>query len=277
MARLDFRARPRGAARNIPMRFSRALSQSFVLSLVMFAAACGGSEPAAPAPASGGGVAVDAATAGSLSGRVTFTGTPPAPEMLQMGTDPACQAAAGGASAVQSDAVLVDASGNVANAFVYVKDGLDPKYSFPIPETPVVLDQVGCVYRPRVVGIRVGQTFEAVNSDDTLHNVHSLPTQNVEFNEGQPLKGMRLTRVFDKPEVMMRFKCNVHSWMAAYVGVLPHPFFAVTAADGSFSIPGLPPGTYTIEAWHERFGTRTLQVTVGDREAVTANITFEGS
>ena len=171
--------------------------------------------------------------------------------------------------------MLIDPSGGLANVFVYVKDGLDPKYSFPIPETPVVLDQVGCVYRPRVVGIRVGQPLEALNSDDTLHNVHALPTANVEFNEGQPVKGMRLSRVFDKPEVMMRFKCNVHSWMAAYVGVLPHPYFAVTAADGSFSIPGLPPGTYTIEAWHERFGTQTMQVTVADREAVTANFAFQ--
>ena len=260
------------------MRFSRACSRGLVLSLVSLAAACGSSEPAAPAPPpSGGGVAVDAATAGSLSGRVTFTGTAPVPQVLQMGADPACQAAAGGQATVASDAVLIDADGNLANAFVYVKDGLDPKYAFPVPETPVVLDQVGCVYRPRVVGIRVGQPFEAVNSDDTLHNVHAMPRVNVEFNEGQPIKGMRLSRVFDKPEVMMLFKCNVHSWMSAYVGVLPHPYFAVTAADGSFSIPGLPPGTYTIEAWHERFGTRTLELTIGEREQMTAVFTFEGS
>jgi hypothetical protein len=102
-----------------------------------------------------------------------------------------------------------------------------------------------------------------------------MPTKNVEFNESQPIKGMRTTRVFTTPEVMVRFKCNVHSWMAAYVGVLPHPYFAVTAADGSFSIAGLPPGTYTIEAWHEVFGTRTQQITITERQNATVAFAFQ--
>jgi plastocyanin len=257
------------------MVLSRVIGRSLVLLVFVMAAACG-SEAPAPAPvASGGGMTVDEATAGVLSGRATFSGTPPAPETLHMGTDAAC-VAAGGAEQ-PSDAVLVDASGGLANVFVYVTDGLDPTYSFPVPETPVVLDQAGCRYHPHVLGIRVGQPLEVVNSDDTLHNVHALPVDNAEFNEGQPLKGLSMTHVFTTPEVAVRFKCDVHSWMSAYVGVVAHPFFAVTASDGSFSIPGLPPGTYTIEAWHERFGRVTEQVTIGAREIATLAFTFSAN
>lgn len=260
------------AVRMLPMDLLTLLSRALVVPVLVFAVACG-SEPVAPPPAgTGGGVAVDAATAGSLSGRVTFTGVPPAADILQMGTDQAC--VTDGVAEKPSDAVLVDPSGGLGNVFVHVKDGLDPKYSFPVPGTPVALDQVGCRYRPRVVGLQLGQPLEVVNSDDTLHNVHALPVENTEFNEGQPLRGMRLSHMFTAPEVMVRFKCNVHSWMTAYVGVVPHPYFAVTAADGSFSIPGLPPGTYTIEAWHEVFGRQTGQVTIGEREAVTLSFEF---
>jgi plastocyanin len=252
------------------MTAHRPLAVSFTIGSLLLAAGCG-SDPAPPPP-SGGGVPVDAATAGSLSGRVTFTGTPLAADTLRMGTDPACVTGAG--PNPQSDAVLIDASGGLRNAFVWVKDGLDSKYSFPAPSETILLDQVGCRYTPRVLGIRVGQPLEVVNSDDTLHNVHAMPLENVEFNEGQPVKGQKLTTTFPKPEVMVRFKCNVHNWMAAYVGVVAHPFFAVTSADGSFSIAGLPPGTYTIEAWHERFGTLTQQITIGDRETKTASFAF---
>jgi len=254
------------------MALLRLASRILIVVPILFFAACG-SKPAEPVPATtGGGVPVDPETAGSLSGKVSFNGVPPAPEMLQMGTDPAC--VVGGVAERPSDSVLIDASGGVQNAFVYVKDGLDPKYSFPVPQTPVEIDQSGCMYRPHVIGVQLGQSLDVVNEDDTLHNVHALPVENEEFNEGQPIKGLRLTHVFTKPEVMVRFKCNVHSWMAAWVGVVPHPYFAVTSADGSFSIPGLPPGTYTVEAWHEKFGRLTEQVTVGERQQATASFTF---
>ena len=254
------------------MTLSRVVARCLVVSLVGLAAACGPEAPAPPAT-TGGDTPVDAATAGSLSGQVTFTGEAPRAEPLPMRADPACVAAAG--SDAVSDAVLVGASGGLQNVFVYVKDGLDPKYSFPAPTDAVLLDQAGCRYRPRVLGVQVGQPLETINSDDTLHNVHGMPTKNVEFNVSQPVKGRRLTTVFTTPEVMVRFKCNVHSWMAAYVGVLPHPYFAVTAGDGSFSIPGLPPGTYTIEAWHEVFGTQTQQITIGERESGTVAFSFQ--
>jgi hypothetical protein len=138
-----------------------------------------------------------------------------------------------------------------------------------------VLDQRGCFYSPRVLGIRVGQPLEIINSDNTMHNVHALPVSNTEFNRSQQNKGAKNTEVFTTPEVMVRFMCNVHNWMAAHIGVLPHPYFAVTDAAGHFDIPNLPPGTYTLEAWHEKFGRQTASVTVAAKQAQTASFAFK--
>jgi plastocyanin len=158
--------------------------------------------------------------------------------------------------------------------FVYVKDGLGG-LKFPVPSTPVVLDQKGCRYAPHVVGVQVGQGFEVLNSDSTLHNVHALPTANREFNTGQPLAGLRYSHRFSTREVMVPFKCDVHPWMRAYIGVLDHPFFGVTGADGTFTLTGLPPGTYTVEAWHEKLGTQTQTVTIGDKESKDIAVSFK--
>ena len=248
------------------------LVASFVVSLSAAAiVACGhSSAPAAPPPDSG--KHVDAATAGSLSGRVSLKGSPPAAETLRMGADPVCAQTAG--ATVPSDSTLVGPTGGVANAFVYVKSGLDPSYSFDVPTTPVVLDQKACHYTPRVVGLRVGQPLEILNSDSTLHNVHAMPMQNQEFNQGQPVQGMRMTKTFTAPEVMVRFVCNVHGWMHAWVGVMANPYFAVTDADGAFKIDGLPPGTYTIGLWHETLGTEEQQVTITEKGNATLPLTF---
>jgi plastocyanin len=237
----------------------------------VFAAGCSAEDP--PPPPQGGGRQVDAATAGAISGRVLFAGAPPAAELLRMGTDKACVQGAG--PHPQSDAILIAEDGAVQNVFVYVKEGLDPAYSFEMPAAPVVLDQRGCRYSPRVLGVRAGQPIKVLNSDATLHNVHALPMSNREFNKSTPTLGSSTTQTFTVPEVMVRFKCDVHGWMAAHVGVLPHPFFAVTNASGAYEIKGLPPGTYTIEAWHEKFGTRTAVVTVGEKQARTASFSFE--
>lgn len=218
------------------------------------------------------GKPVDAATAGSIAGKVRFDGPAPAAETVRVSTDKNCVQDAG--PNPQSDAILIAADGALKNSFVYVKEGLDPGYGFEAPTAPVVLDQKGCFYSPRVIGIRVGQPLEIVNSDPTMHNVHAMPVANTEFNRSQPVKGAKNTEVFTTPEVMVRFMCNVHNWMAAYVGVLPHPYFAVTDAAGNFEIRNLPPGTYTLEAWHEKFGRQTATVTVGAKEAKTAAFTF---
>jgi plastocyanin len=245
---------------------------SLVLTLSTVAiTACGQKEaPAAPPPDTG--KHVDAATAGSLSGRVSLKGTPPPAETLRMGADAVCAQTAG--ATVPSDATVVSPTGGVANAFVYVKSGLDPSYSFEVPTSPVVLDQKACHYSPRVVGVRVGQPLDIVNSDSTLHNVHAMPMVNQEFNQGQPVQGMRLTKTFTAPEVMVRFVCNVHGWMHAYIGVMTNPYFAVTDADGAFKIDGLPPGTYTIGLWHETLGTQEQQVTITEKGSATLPLTF---
>ena len=148
-------------------------------------------------------------------------------------------------------------------------------YDYDPPTDKPQIDQKMCRYHPHVQGMRVGQPLEILNSDPTLHNIHALPKNNSEFNNGQPIQGMKMTHTFDKPEVMVPFKCDVHGWMNAYVGVLPHPYFAVTKDDGKFELANLPPGTYTIEAWHEKLGTQTQQVTLGEKETKDVSFTFK--
>ena len=143
-----------------------------------------------------------------------------------------------------------------------------------MPSTPVVIEQQKCRYTPRVIGIRVGQPLEIRNGDPLLHNIRSDSEINQPFNQGQPVQGMAFSHTFTTREVMMPIKCDVHRWMNAYVGALEHPYFAVTAAAGTFQLPGLPPGTYTLEAWHERLGVRTQQVTVGPKETKDVVFTF---
>ena len=242
------------------------------LAVSLAAAACGGGQPAAdraapPAPVTN---PVDPATAGAVAGKVTFMGTPPAAETISMSSDPRCVNAG-----ARTEAVVVSGDGSLQNVFVYVKDGLGT-LRFPVPATPLVLDQKGCQYRPHVFGVQVGQPIEILNSDATLHNIHAWPMANAEFNKGQALQGMKDTHVFSTREVMVPFRCDVHRWMNSFVGVLDHPFFAVTGADGSFQLKGLPPGTYTIEAWHEKFGTKTASVTVGAKESKDVAFTFSG-
>ncbi len=212
------------------------------------------------------------ADAATITGLVKLEGTPPAMPNIPMGADPSCTAAH--PTPVQAEDVVVAADGSLANVFVYVKDYSGPT---PSPAGPALLDQVGCMYTPRVSGVQVGQTLNIKNSDPTLHNVHALAKENREFNIGQPVQGMVSERKFDKPEVMIRVKCDVHGWMTSYLGVLSHPFFGTSSEGGAFTIANLPPGTYTLEAWHEKFGTQTQQVTVGPSESKPVNFTFKAS
>ena len=240
-------------------------------------AACGGSDsstsakPASPAAAPDG-KKVDASTAATITGKVVLEGTPPPNKVITMLADPVCASANKGD--VTSEAFVV-ANGGLQNVFVYIKDGLGNKYVFDTPTEPAKLDQMGCHYVPHVVGMRVTQPLEITNSDDTLHNVHAMPDKNLEFNTGQPISGMKNTVAFTAPEVMIPFKCDVHGWMNAYIGVVDHPYFAVSGSGGTFELKTIPPGTYTIEAWHEKLGRQTQTVTLGAKDAKKITFTFK--
>ena len=247
------------------------------LTLAASVMACGGGTKETPAESAaapaGGGQKVDPATAGDVNGVVAFEGTAPKNEPIKMNADPVCVKAN---ATPQAQETYMVTDGKLENVFVYVKDGLGA-YSFDAPTTTLTFDQKNCRYHPHVFGVRVGQPVEIMNSDPTLHNIHALPKDNAEFNNGQPIQGMKMTHTFTAKEVMVPFKCDVHGWMNAYVGVMDHPFFAVTDKDGKFSLKGLPPGTYTIEAWHEKLGVQTATVTLGAKETKDANFSFKAA
>jgi hypothetical protein len=232
------------------------------------ASAPGGASPAAAASS---GPAAGATGSASITGKIVFDGVPPSPEKFKMSADAFCAKAHPGDVAKQD--IEIGPDKGIADVFVYVKSGISGTY--PPPATAATIDQKGCRYTPHVFGVMAGQNIDILNSDPTLHNIHSLPEKNEAFNLGMPVQGMKYTKKFDKPEVMIHIKCDVHGWMSAYCGVLSHPFFAVTAADGTYTIKNLPAGTYTIEAWHEKFGTQTQQVTVGATESKAVPFSFK--
>lgn len=262
------------------MRLRNVWVVGFGLTLAVSVAACGGSQeasntsaaPESPAAAPSG-AKVDAATAGEVTGTVVLDGSAPKNEVIRMNADPVCLREAKGAQAQETYIVGADGK-SLANVFVYVKDGLG-NYVFDTPTEPAKIDQKECRYHPHVFGVRVGQPVEILNSDPTLHNIHAQPKTNAEFNNGQPIQGMKMTHTFTSKEVMVPFKCDVHGWMNAYVGVLDHPYFAVTDTEGKFNLKSLPPGTYTIEAWHEKLGTTTQSVTIGAKETKDVAFTFK--
>lgn len=207
---------------------------------------------------------------GSISGAVAFNSPPPAPKKIQMDSDPVCAQKAKDGTAEE----IIVKDGKLANVFVFVKSGL-PRNSFATPTQEVVLDQLGCRYVPHVVGIQTNQNLKVLNSDATSHNVHPVPTKNREWNESQYPSSPPIVKKFAIEEVLIPIKCNQHSWMKAYVGVLSHPFYAVTGMDGAFVIKGLPPGQYELEAWHEKLGTKTINLTVAQRTEAKAEFRFE--
>jgi hypothetical protein len=248
-----------------------------IAALTMLAvAACGSdqsksAEPSSPAAAPDA-KKVDEATAGSISGKIVVDGTLPANASISMSSDPACESNSKEPAQAET---FVMSNGGLENVFVYIKDDLGRKYLFDAPTSPVKIEQKGCRYVPHVLGIRVSQPLEVINDDATMHNVHGLSQANREFNFSQPVQGMKNTNTFTKPEVMIPFKCDVHSWMRAYIGVLDHPYFAVSASGGTFELRGVPPGTYTIEAWHEKLGTESQSVTLGEKEQKEITFTFK--
>jgi plastocyanin len=212
-------------------------------------------------------VAVDPATSGSIKGVVSFTGAVPKAKALDMSPDPGCP------TGPQPAEVLLVKDGKLANVFVYVKDGL-PQGTFAVSAEPVVLDQKSCRYNPHVLGIMVGQTLKITNTDTADHNIHDMPSKNQPFNESQMPTDKPITKTFATPEMMIPVQCNQHPWMRAYINVMTNPYFAVSAADGSFEIKNLPPGEYTIAGVHEKFGEQTMKVTVGPKATAKAAFVF---
>jgi len=208
---------------------------------------------------------------GTITGKVSFEGTAPEPKKIDMSQDANCAGSAGDKNA---DDLLV-ADGKLANVFVYLKGGVTDKNSFPTPSDPVTLDQQGCRYHPRVLGIQTNQKFKVTNSDNTTHNIHPSPKTNQEWNQMQAQGAPAIEKTFARAETLIPVKCNQHPWMKANIGVLSHPFFAVTAKDGTYTIKNVPPGTYKLVFWHETKGEQTQDVTVGAKETKTQDITFK--
>lgn len=270
------------------IRARRALVLLLSIALLTFAVACGGDDddlaedendntggdaPAAVAYTANG-------KEGAVAGTVAFTGTAPARKAISMDADNAC--AAGNPNPLSEDTIVTD--GKLENVFVYVKDGklTDGNknitgLTFAPPAPDVMLDQKGCQYRPHVLGIMTTQQLKVTNSDGTTHNVNVQPKSNQGFNQAQGSGAPAIAKAFPRAEVQIPVKCNQHPWMKSYLNVMRHPFFAVSGADGKFEIKGLPPGTYTVAAWHERFGEKTQSITVAASESKTQDFSFDAA
>jgi plastocyanin len=253
------------------------------LFLVLCLAGCGGgaekgtdtaatapAEPTTATPAGGG----PAGTA-SIAGTVKYEGEVPTLKPVAMDADPGC--AAKHAGPVVPEVLVLGDGQTLGNVFVRVKSGLPAGATYPPPTEAVTLDQQGCHYIPHVLGVMVGQPVKILNSDGLLHNIHALPKVNATFNMAMPANRTEAEQRFSKEEFMIPVKCDVHPWMQGYVGVSSHPFFAVTPKEGAYEIKNLPAGSYELEFWHERLGTKSATVTVGDGERATSDVTFTRS
>src|SRR6185437_2496676 len=260
----------------------RLVSFGCFLSVALFAVGCSKSSPPSSqskmdsAPAKP--VAyfhVDPATAGEVTGRITFSGKAPARKKVDMDEDPQCAKLHKGGF-LWDESVEVGPKHGLGNAFVYIKKGLEGK-NFETPSDPVVVDQHGCWFEPRIIAMQAGQALKVLNSDPVTHNIHPRSKINREWNQNQPAGAPPIVRkFFDKPEVMIRVKCNIHAWMKAWIGVVDNPYFAVTKPNGEFDFKNVPPGTYTLEAWQEDLGTQDQQVTLAASGKATAEFAFKG-
>jgi len=257
------------------------LMLTVVLLLLALAAACGKKEETATDTGSTatGKSYTAKGDEGSVTGSIAFNGTPPAAKKIDTSADPVCGQR--NPNLTTEDTVVTN--GKLANAFVYIKDGTladgtkITEYTFSTPGDAVVLDQNGCHYRPHVMGLMTNQKIRITNSDPTQHNIHPTPKNNPEWNQTQPNGAPPIEKTFSRAEVLIPVKCNQHPWMKAYIGVLKHPFYAVSAENGSYTITGVPPGTYTVAAWREGGATgteKTMSVTVPARGSATADFAF---
>jgi plastocyanin len=222
-------------------------------------------------------VGVLSTDAAEISGTVKFKGKPrKARPMKKLTADTAC-AAMHDTPPVDEKFVYAETDeagvATLGNVFVWVKDGL-PEAEYEVPAEPVVINQKGCTFVPHVLGVRAGQNLEIRNGDETAHNVNTLPKRNKGFNNAQPPGTRPLIKSFKREEVMLKFACDMHTWMSCYIGVVSHPFYAVTGKDGAFSLKGLPAGEYEIEVWHELLKKKSQTVKVGADETATIEILY---
>lgn len=230
--------------------------------------------PSQPAATAAPAATVDAASAGSITGTVTLDGKAPALKPINMSAEPYCQKAH--SSPVIPPEVVTGGKGALANVVIYIKSGLG-NYNFETPKEPVVLNQQGCMYDPHVVALFAGQTLEVKNDDQTTHNIHPMPKDNREWNKSQPPGATPIDDTFARAELAIPVKCNVHPWMKSYIFVFKNPYFAVTSKTGTFELKNLPPGTYTIAAWQEKYGTVDQTVTIGPKESKAVSFTFKAA
>jgi Carboxypeptidase regulatory-like domain len=215
---------------------------------------------------------VDAETAGSISGVVKLDGMPPRMRAINMRSVANCQKMH--STPVMTEDVVVGENGALQNVVVYLKGDFS-NYSFPDDPAPVMLDQKGCQYVPHVVALTTHTPLSVFNSDETNHNSAAISKYNGDWNQSQTIGGTPVQHVFSHPEVALSVKCNIHPWMKAYVAVFNHPYFQVTGPDGSFSLKNVPPGTYTLVAWQERYGNTEQQITVAPKSEQTVNLSFK--
>ena len=206
-----------------------------------------------------------------VRGTVKVEGTVPKPKPINMAADPSC--AKQHPSPVFTQELMADSKGDLQNVVVFVSDGLGDR-AFDTPSQPVEMKQKGCMYEPHVLALQANQPVEVTNNDPTTHNIHPQPANNREWNKAE-VPGSKIEESFPRPEIAIPVKCNVHPWMRGYVAVFKHPFFAVTGKDGTFALNNLPPGTYTIQAWHEKLGTSTQKITIGANESKNIDFVFK--
>jgi plastocyanin len=239
--------------------------------MLLLAACGGGQQTRTETQASLPEAHIDSATAGTITGKVLFKGDAPAMPVIDMSSNPQCERQHH--TPQKAEVVVVNANGTLKNVFVWIKAGLPPARWSP-PAEAARLDQNGCVYQPHVLGIMKGQQLEILNGDPVNHNVHAESTVNAAWNESQPPRAEHKFKQFSSEEVLFPVTCSVHPWMRSYIGVSPHPFFAVTGDDGTFTLKGVPPGTYTVEAVHEKYGRKEGKLTLGPSGSAVLEFTY---
>ena len=214
---------------------------------------------------------VDQATAGTITGTVTFEGAPPKFHAIDMSAEPACVQE--NPKPVVPPIVVLGPHDALADTVVYIKSGLGT-YRYDTPNDPAILDQKGCMYVPRVLAFRANQPLEIKNTDPVTHNVHPMPRENKSWNRSLPENAPPFMTKFPHQELGIPVACNIHPWMRAFLFVFDNPYYDMTAKTGTFELKNLPPGTYTVEAWHEYLGTLDQTVTIAPKESKSISFTF---